>query len=165
MSGVEKLLRSYDQEAVERGMSDLRKLPVDEAFRILEQLAVEADPEYRCCAMDGMALVSPERAEEFAIQLLIDPHEAVRGYACDVLGRLKSPRIVPLSAQLLTTDPEDLVRHRAVYWLGELGDESALQVLMAAAARDVGADHEGTPIREHAVKAIRKIQARLASER
>ena len=146
-------------------MNELRNLPVDEAVRILEELATEADPEYRCCALDGMAVVSRERAESLAIELVTDAHEAVRCHACDTLGELESPTVVSLSAQLLATDPDDLVRDSAVYWLGELGDESVLPVLMSAAGRDMGTDHEGTPIREHANKAIQKIQSRLSEQR
>ena len=63
---------------------------------------------------------------------------------------------------MLAADSYDLVRDRAVYWLGELGDESVLPLLIATAEKDQGTDHEGTPIREHAVKSIRKIRSRLA---
>src|SRR5262249_44667092 len=154
---IEEMLKSYDQDVVAQAMAELGKLPPSHAIEILERLAVEDDPEYRCCALDGMASISRERAEGLALRLLGDPDGAVRGYACDTLGELESPKVVDRSARLLESDPDELVRDRAAYWLGELGDMSALPVLRAAAERDLGTDHEGTPIREHIMRSIKMI--------
>jgi HEAT repeat protein len=162
MADLEGLLRSYDQREFAKGMELLRALPVDEAISVLERLAVEPAAEHRCGALEGMAEISPERAEGLAIRLLHDAHKSVRWFACDTLGKLEHQRSIPLFVQLLATDPNALVRHLAAFWLGELGDESALPALMTAAERDTGTDHEGITMRETATKAIRKIRARLA---
>jgi hypothetical protein len=162
MTELETILRSHDQRDVQRALNELRKLPVGEAVLILGQLAGQSEPDYRCRALIGMTSISPESAEALALRLLGDAHHAVRWYACETLGELGSRSAIAPIAQLLATDPSGSVRHQAAFWLGEIGDESVLDVLIAAAERDTGTDHEGRPMRDTATKAIRKIRVRLA---
>jgi HEAT repeat protein len=80
------------------------------------------------------------------------------------LYELGSRTAAPLIAELLATDPDELVRSWAALALGSLGDASVLPVLARAAERDTGTDHEGRPIRETALGSIMMIRSRLAKQ-
>lgn len=159
-----QMLRSDDMRDFHSALSELSSMPKDEAVGLLEQLALEPDEEFRCRAVAGMAKVSPERAEAFALRFLNDPDPDVRVNAVDTLRELGSRAAVPLIARLLATDPDDLVRSWAALALGDLGDVSVLPVLTTAAEQDTGTDHEGVPIRETALGSIKMIRSRLADQ-
>lgn len=162
-SQLHSLLRSDNMDVVKKAMTELKTLPVADAVVLLEQLALESEPEYRCRAVHRMPSISAERAESLAILLLADPHPAVRWNACETLYVLGSKKALLQIAQVVATDPSDNVRSFAAFTLGELGDESALPVLAAAMENDPGRDYEGQPIQATATKAIHKIRSRAAA--
>src|SRR5207249_4024842 len=132
-------------------LEELSSIPKAEAIRLLEQLALESDGAFRSRAIDGMAKISPERAEGLSISHLNDPEWFVRVNAIHVLWQLGSRTAAPLIARLLATDPDEVVRSWAALSLADLGDALVLPVLMTAAEEDTGTDHEGRPIRETAI--------------
>src|SRR5207237_984481 len=159
-----EMLRCDYERDFNSALGELSSIPKDGAIGLLEQLALEPNGTFRSRAIDGMARISPERAEPMALRFLSDPEWFVRVNAIDTLRKLGSRAAAPLIARLLATDPDDLVRSWAAFSLGNLGDASVLPVLTTAAERDTGTDHEGRPVRETALKSIEKIRSRLANQ-
>jgi HEAT repeat protein len=162
MVSLAQMLRSEDMGDFHLALSELSTMPKHEGVRLLEQLALEPDVELRCRAASGMAKIAPERAEALALQFLDDPDPDVRVNAVYTLYELGSRTAAPLIAQLLASDPDELVRSWAALALGSLGDASVIPVLTTAVEQDTGADHEGRPIRETALKSIEHIRSRFA---
>jgi HEAT repeat protein len=158
------MLRSDNRRDFNAALRELSSIPRDEAIVLLDELAVEPNGAFRCRAIDGMAKLSPERAEAIAIQLLGDSEWFVRANAIDVLSQLGGRAAAPLIARLLSTDPDDGVRSWAAFALGVLGDASVLPILVTAAEKDTGTDHEGRPIREIAVESMERIRSGLAGQ-
>jgi HEAT repeat protein len=159
---LSRLLRSDNEREFNSALSELFSIQEDEAIGLLEELALEPDSTLRSRAIDGMAKISPKRAEELAIHFLNDPEWFVRVDAINTLCKLHSESAAPQIAQLLATDPDELVRSWAAFALGHLGDATVLPVLTSAAEQDKGTDHEGRPIRETAIGSIKMIRSRLA---
>lgn len=164
MVRLDQMLRSDDMRNVQSAIDELSSMPKAEAIGLLEQLALESEYEFRCRAVDGMAKVSPERAEALAIRFLGDPDPDVRLSAVYALYELRNHAAAPLIAQLLATDPDELVRSWAALALGRLGDGSVIPVLETAAEVNTATNHEGVPIRETALGSIKMIQSRLADQ-
>lgn len=162
-SHIHDMLRNKDTAVFNDALQGLTKLPVADGVILLEQLACETDVEYRCRAVYGMSLISPERAETLALSMLSDPHGSVRWNACEALWEIGSKTALPQLERVLATDPDSFVRTFVAFALGELGDESFLPILMNAVENDPGVDHEGVPIRETATKAIWKIRTRAGN--
>ena len=159
-----QLLCAEDERDFDSALGKLSSIPKDKAIELLEQLALEPDGTFRSRAIDGMAKIFPERAEELALRFLNDPEWFVRVDAVLTLCKLHSRTASPLIAHLLASDPDELVRSWAAFSLGSLGDASVLLVLTTAAEQDTGADHEGRPIRDTARKSIEQIRSRLAGQ-
>jgi HEAT repeat protein len=160
-----QMLRSESERDFQLALTGLSSMPKDEAVGLLEQLALEPDGTFRSRAIDGMMKISPERAEALAISHLNDSESFVRVNAIHVLFlQLGSRDAAPLIAQLLATDPDEVVRSWAALALGELGDASVLPILTIAAEQDTGTNHEGVPICETAINSIKMVQSRLADQ-
>jgi HEAT repeat protein len=163
MTELSKMLRSDNIQEFNEALRVLLSLPREDAVQIAEDLTRESVEEYRCRGLAAMAKIAPERAEALAIHSLSDVDPLVRVNAIDVLRRLGSRRSVRSIAELLGNDPDDLVRSWAAFALGEIGDTSVLDVLIAALG-DEGTDHEGRPIRETAEQSIAKLRSRAGQE-
>jgi HEAT repeat protein len=159
-----QLLRSDERGEFISALTELSSMPIGEAIGILDQLAQEADGTYRSRALDGLAKISPEKAESLALQFLHDAEWFVRVNAVNTLCRLDSRAAAPLIAHRLATDPDEIVRSWAAFALGYLGDASVIPVLKTAAEVDTGTNHEGLPIEETALKSIERIRSRLADK-
>ncbi len=159
-----QLLRTEDERDFNSALGELSSIPKDEAIELLEQLALEPDGTFRSRAIDGMAKISPERAEALALRFLNDPEWFVRVDAVLTLCKLHSQTAAPLIAHLLASDPDEVVRSWAAFSLGSLGDAAVLPALETAAEQDKGTDHEGRPIRETAITSIKMIRSRLAGQ-
>jgi len=164
MMPLAKMLRNEDENDFISALKELSSLPKQEAISLLEQLAQEADGTFRSRALDGLEKIAPERAEPLALRFLNDPEWFVRIDAVNTLCRLNNRAAAPLIANLLATDPDELVRSWAAFTLGHLGDASVIPVLEMAAEVDTGTDHEGRPIREIALQSIERIRSRLANQ-
>jgi HEAT repeat protein len=159
-----QMLRSDDRRDFNSALEELSSIPQEEAIRLLEELALDANGDLRSRAIDGMATFSANRAEALAIHFLNDREWYVRVTAIHILWKLGSCTAAPLIAPLLAGDPDEVVRSWAAFFLGDLGDASVLPVLMNAAEQDTGTNHEGEPIRETALQSIKKIRSRLANQ-
>src|SRR5262249_32864673 len=157
-------LRSQDERDFNAALGELSSIPKGEVIALLEQLALKADGTFRSRAIDGMAKISPDRAEALALRFIHDSEWFVRVNAVHTLWRLDSRAAAPLIAHLLATDPDELVRSWSAFALRDLGDASVIPVLEAAAEKDKGTDHEGVPIRTTALKSIEQIRSRLADK-
>lgn len=128
---------------------------------MLEDLALEANPSSRCYSLDGMAGISPERAKALAFRFLQDPDWGVRTGAIYYFLETRDPDAIPDISRILATDPDEITRFWAAVYLGAVGDESVLPVLMFAVKHDTGSDEEGRRNRDMASHAIDEIRARL----
>ena len=160
MSNIDEMLRSPDMSKANLALRALRSMPAMESVRLLERLALEANPDLRARALDAMIIIWPERGKTLAMDFARDTDANVRVFAVHGLIRLDDITSVPLLKNLLESDPDDLVRSWSAFGLGVLGDESTLEILRQCAERDIGQDHEGRPIRDTCLAAIEKINAR-----
>ena len=155
-------LCSENMQDFQTAVRDLLLIPKDEAIRLLNKLAHDPNGELRARAIDGMTKLFPDQSEATLIELLDDPEWFVRVSSIDSLSKMRSRSAVPKIATLLALDADDGVRSWAAFFLGVVGDESVIPILMNCIDADKGYDHEGTPIPEIAGKAIEKIRSRLA---
>lgn len=160
MSLAERL-RSENFLVVRQALEELPRLPVAEALPMLEDLALEANPSSRCYSLDGMAKTSTERAKALAYRFLQDPVWYVRTGAIHYFLEARDPDAIQDISRILATDPDEITRGWAAIYLGAVGDESVLPVLMFAVKHDAGSDVEGRRNRDMASHAIDEIRARL----
>ncbi len=162
MSLAERL-RSHDFLMINQALRELPSIPLDEAVGILEELALESNDSSRGYALQGMAKISPDRAKTLAMRFLDDPGWSVRAGAIYRLWQMGNGDATPQVSRILATDPHEIVRSWAAFYLGVFGDESVLSVLRTAAEEDTGADHEGVPIRLIALNSIQRIESRTSA--
>lgn len=161
MMHLHDMLRNDDMQEYHKAIADLSLIPRSQAVRLLEELLIESNGEYRARAIDGMAKVFPDLGEMLAIQFLNDQEWFMRVTCIDVLSRLGSRTAIPKVVILLSSDSDEIVRSWAAFFLGVVGDESVIPDLQRCMEIDQGTDHEGTPISEIAGKAIEKIRSRI----
>lgn len=92
------------------------------------------DAAVRAGALDALGAI-PQAAESELPKLLADPDPDVRLLVCDIVRRLPGPVATRLLCNLLEREDQANVCGAAVEALSEVGDETALPVLAACAAR------------------------------
>ena len=155
-------LRSVSRQEFKSALEELSSVPKDEAIGLLEQLANDLSGVLRSRAVDGLVIISPDRAEALSIEQLNDPEPGVRVNAVHALWQLHSMTSAAMIARVLATDADEITRSWAAFSLGDLGDATVVPILVTAADQDIGVDHEGRPIRDIALGAIKMIGSRLA---
>ncbi len=150
-------LCSEDPDVFEEALGELRALPVVEALGIVEEMAIRPDEASRWSALDGMAVISPEKARNLAIKFLADDDPTIRTHATYHFLATGDGGAIPQVSDLLLKDPDEIVRAMAATYLGAFGDESVLPALMTAVEHDMGGDHQGKAISGIARESIEQI--------
>lgn len=135
-----------------------------EAKDLLCELTKLSDARIRSQSILMLQVLFGEAVESLAIGALNDNSWLVRTTALDVLSRIRSTKGVQTIAQMLESDGDELVRSWAAYYLGAFGDRSSIAALTRCVANDLGINHEGTPIREIAARALERIDSRFNTE-
>ena len=84
------------------------------------------------------------------LALLTDQEKNVRYTAFEALGKLKVPKSVPFLIQLLSQGNDDFDRSMAAKTLGEIGDKTAIDVLLKSLLTDSSSE-----VRTQAAEALR----------
>jgi HEAT repeat protein len=87
----------------------LRKHRGDEAAKILQRLAVEAEPAAAAVALEGLLDDDPHRVLPLMARVVASPDATVRSHAVEAHRRCPMPDHIPLVAELLD-DPHPQVR-------------------------------------------------------
>jgi HEAT repeat protein len=90
----------------------LRRHKGDEAARVLQRLAVEAEPAAAVVALEGLLDDDPRRVLSLMSRLVASPDATVRARAVEAHRRCPTPDHIPLVAELLD-DPHPQVRTSA----------------------------------------------------
>lgn len=90
----------------------LRKHRGEEAAKLLQRLAVEAEPAVATIALDGLLGADPRRVMPLMRQVVSSPDAAVRSRGVEAHQKFPLPEHIPLVAELLD-DPHPQVRTRA----------------------------------------------------
>ena len=160
MSTLFERLSSSNMQEYREALEDLLRLPMEEGLSMLHTLGQSQSPELRARGMEAMQKLSVSEADKLAFRHLHDPVWFVRVTSIDILSRSGNATGIPEIARLLLSDPDEVVRSWAAFYLGVVGNTSCISDLERCITTDEGFDHEGTPISEIAAKAIAKIFAR-----
>ena len=90
----------------------LRKHRSDGAARVLQRLAVGAEPAAAAVALEGLLEADPRRVLPLLAQVVVSPDATVRSHGVEAHRRCPLPEHIPLVAELLD-DPHPQVRVRA----------------------------------------------------
>jgi HEAT repeat protein len=106
------LALAVERDVREHALTALASLPASAVDTIAAGLTAERLP-VRLAAVEALARMRHRRASEALAVALHDAAPAVRSAAVAAFGRLGTPSIGPVIAELEATDPDDAVRRRA----------------------------------------------------
>ena len=134
-------LDQHSQQSLERVIDelseeDLRSAADWVAAKAFARVLDDDQPELRMAAATGLGRVGDPSVTAALVKRLSDPDSRVRERSAVACGRIGDPRAVGELRSRLGGDPNIDVRAAAAEALGEIGTESALSVLSAAAADD-----------------------------
>ena len=161
-----KILSYLDEDYQLPATASLGRLPVEITTKIgkpaVKPLIADLrdnDPLVRSQAVQALGVIEDPRAVEPLIVVLNDKDPLIQRQAIKALGRIKDRRAVgPLILVLTNSDRKPYVRMSAAEVLGMIGDDSAVDSLIAA-LRD---DH--WEVRAHAAEALGSIKDPRAVE-
>ena len=132
---IRELLSSENLSDRLRAVNEIRTLPPDRGFELIQLAIGDANTRVRYAAVsqfDSLGGQDPARSLELLRGLLADPEPDVQSAAADCLGGLKLTEAYEDLAALYASTPEWLVRFSILAALGELGDRRAVDLLLAA---------------------------------
>ncbi|RFP61679.1 MAG: HEAT repeat domain-containing protein [Limnothrix sp. CACIAM 69d] len=136
---IRELLHSENLSDRLRAVNDIRALPPDQGFALIQLAIGDANTRVRYAAVsqfDSLGGQDPDRSLELLRGLLSDPEPDVQAAAADCLGGLKLTAAYEDLVTLYQSSGEWLVRFSILSALGELGDLRAVDVLLSALASD-----------------------------
>ncbi|MBD2160463.1 HEAT repeat domain-containing protein [Limnothrix sp. FACHB-1083] len=136
---IRELLHSENLSDRLRAVNDIRALPPDQGFALIQLAIGDANTRVRYAAVsqfDSLGGQDPDRSLELLRELLSDPEPDVQAAAADCLGGLKLTAAYEDLVALYQSSGEWLVRFSILSALGELGDLRAVDVLLSALASD-----------------------------
>jgi len=119
--------------------------------QLVALLLSEAEPAVRARIVEVAAGFATPAADSICRGAVQDPDPLVRAAACAAWARRGGTDAVPLIAERFHTDQELSVRLRAVWALGELGDQAAIPVLTRAL------DDPDPAVQYRAVTALKRV--------
>lgn len=146
---------------VERLVRQIRGYPAADHAAAVERLADHDDPDLRSeAAAVGRRLGHP-RLAELCARLLADPVWYVRCPACACVFYESPPVPAGLLLGLVEADPHEFVRSWAALALGQVAGVGDVPRMLAVAAVVRGASHEGTPVRDILLGAVKRVRSRV----
>jgi HEAT repeat protein len=146
---LERLIRERPRS---NWLDDARAMRVEIAGQTGNRQVVEReldknDLEIKLIALQSLFQSDPERAAAFVADLLKPGSAADRRLkenAIDLLGQHVGPRTTPMLMELARDQTDPKARKKAIFWLGQSGDESAFNLLKEVATQptNTGADTE-----------------------
>src|SRR5499426_1943687 len=146
---LEKLIREHPRS---NWLDDARAMRVEIAGQTGNRQVVEReldkdDQEIKAIALQSLFQSNPDRAAAFVADLLKPGSAADRRLkenAIDLLGQHIGPRTTPMLMELARDQTDPKTRKKAIFWLGQSGDERAVDLLkeVAMQANDTEADTE-----------------------
>jgi HEAT repeat protein len=132
---VETLLNSHDFGDRLRAVNQIRQLPPEIAFPLIQKATQDSNPRVRYAAVSQIANLgkhNPELAENILRDRLQDEEADVQAAAADSIGALGLTNSFTALQQLYQNTSEWLVQFSIVAALGELGDRRAFDLLKEA---------------------------------
>jgi HEAT repeat protein len=137
---VKKLLDSADYGDRIRGLNQLRALPDEVAFVLIQPLVNDSNARVRYAAISQFDRLGQQN-ETVAWELLRDrlrndPEIDVKSAAADAIGTLKLPEAFEELQQTYFQTQEWLLQMSIIATLGELGDPRGLELLKASLSNE-----------------------------
>ena len=131
---LERLIREHPRS---NWLDDARAMRVEIAGQTGNRQVVEReldknDLEIKAIALQSLFQSNPDRAAAFVADLLKPGSVADRRLkenAIDLLGQHMGPRTTPMLMELARNQTDPKARKKAIFWLGQSGDESAIDLL------------------------------------
>lgn len=137
---VKQLLDSADYGDRIRGLNQLRDLPNELAFPLIQPLVTDKNTRVRYAAISQFdRLGQQDKALAWELlrdRLRNDPEIDVQSAAADAIGALKLPEALDELQQIYHQTQEWLLQMSIIATLGELGDPRGLDLLKAALSND-----------------------------
>src|SRR5262245_11348330 len=135
---LERLIREHPRS---NWLDDARAMRVEIAGQTGNRQVVEReldknDLEIKAIALQSLFQSNPERAAAFVADLLKPGSAADRRLkenAIDLLGQHIGPRTTPMLMELARDQTDPKARKKAIFWLGQSGDEGAVDLLKEVA--------------------------------
>jgi len=135
---LERLIREHPRS---NWLDDARAMRVEIAgqtgnSQVVERELDKNDLEIKMIALQSLFQSNPERAAAFVADLLKPGSAADRRLkenAIDLLGQHVGPRTTPMLMELARDQTDPKARKKAIFWLGQSGDESAIDLLKEVA--------------------------------
>ena len=124
-------MTSADTEVRRDAISQLGAMRHPAASRAVLPGLQDAESIVRATSITAVSSLPPEESTASVLPLLNDKDVLVRREAAYALGRAKSHTAIPLLIDLLRFDKEDEVRGAAAVALGDIGNEAAVNTLLA----------------------------------
>ena len=161
-----KVLRYLDEDYQLPATASLGRQPVEITTKIGKPAVnpliadlKDKEPLVRSQAVQALGVIGDPRAVEPLIVVLNDKDPLIQRQTIKALGRIKDQRAVgPLIAVLIDSDRKPHVRMSAAEFLGIIGDDSAVDSLIAAL------DDSHWEVRAHAAEALGRIKDPRAVE-
>jgi HEAT repeat protein len=135
---VQALLNSEDFGQRLSGVNQLRSLPADQAFDLIQKPIADPNTRVRYAAISQLSSLGQQdrsRTQEILRRALLqDPEPDVQAAAADALGALKLTDAFEDLQQVYHRSSEWLVQFSIIAALGELGDARSFELLEAALA-------------------------------
>jgi len=139
-AAVQQALASEDLGERLSGVNQLRQLPPDVAFALIQPAIVDANPRVRYAAVSQLSTLGTcDLAQAQALlrdRLYHDPEVDVKAAAADAIGALKLTEAFSDLATVYTNTAEWLLQFSIVAALGELGNPAATPLLLSALETD-----------------------------
>ncbi len=137
---VQQALSSEDLGDRLSGVNQLRQLPPEIAFQLIQPAILDANPRVRYAAVSQLSSLGtcnlPQARQLLCERLHEDSEVDVKAAAADAIGALKLSDAFPDLAQVYTETTEWLLQFSIVAALGELGNPAAIPLLFAALETD-----------------------------
>lgn len=142
---LERLSREHSRS---NWLDDARAMRVEIAGQTGNRQMVEReldknDLEIKAIALQSLFQSNPERAVALVADLLKPGSAADRRLkenAIDLLGQHAGPRTTPMLMELARDQSDPKTRKKAIFWLGQSGDESAFNLLKEVALRSTNTE-------------------------
>ena len=160
MNLIFEALCTMEESQLRSELNDYANQSPADAMEMLVRLIDAPRGEVKAESLVVMQKYFPEMVESHALTLLSDRDWLVRTTAIHMLTRNRSDRAQQQICRMLLSDEDECVRNWAVHYLSQLGTETSIPALEMCSKSDIGHDHEGVRIAEHATKAISRIRSR-----
>src|SRR2546422_980954 len=142
---LERLIHEHSRSS---WLDDARAMRIEIAGQTGNQQMVEReldkyDQVIKAIALQSLFQSNPERAAAFVADLLKPSSAADRRLkenAIDLLGQHSGPKTTPILMELARDQTDPKLRKKAIFWLGQSGDESAFDLLKEVAMHPVNTE-------------------------